>query len=150
MRIGTTQEGEIGTVVGANVRLVGTLKDTNDITVHGTVEGEVVSDKTVNITESAIIKGPITAQVVIIAGTVKGGIDGKSKIEILSSGRVSGSTSTTDLIIHGGAVFNGKSTMPESSEAKATSTKSSDGEEGKKETAKDIFDDKKNSDFELE
>ena len=34
-----------GTIVGANVKLVGTLADANEIVIHGRIEGEVVSDK---------------------------------------------------------------------------------------------------------
>ena len=47
-----------GTVVGVNVALSGTLKDKNDIAVYGMVDGEVVSEKTVTVGQSAQIKGP--------------------------------------------------------------------------------------------
>jgi len=46
-----------GTVVGANVKLTGTISDVNDITVHGTVEGEVVSDKNCYCCRNSLSKG---------------------------------------------------------------------------------------------
>lgn len=110
MRIGTSENGD-GTVVGANVRLQGTLKDTQDITVHGTVEGDVVSSKSVFISESATIKGPVIGETVTVGGTVKGSIEAKVKLEILPSGKVSGSIGATTLIINAGAQFNGKCAM---------------------------------------
>lgn len=101
------------TVVGANVKLVGTLYDANEITIHGKIEGEVKSDKTVIITETAYIKGPVTADTVQIAGSVNGSITATGKLEILPTGKVYGSTTTKDLSIRSGAIFIGKSTMPE-------------------------------------
>ena len=109
MRINSS-DSDAGTIVGVNVRLQGTLKDTNDIVVHGTVEGEVISNKSIMVSDSAIIKGPVVGEIITIGGTVKGSIEAKDKLEILSSGRVSGSISAATLIIQAGAQFNGKCT----------------------------------------
>jgi len=100
------------TIVGANVKLVGTLYDANEITIHGQIEGEVKSDKTVIVSETAYIKGPITAEIVQVAGQVYGSISASAKIEILPTGQVFGSTTTKDLNIRSGAIFIGKSNMP--------------------------------------
>lgn len=104
----TTVSGP-GTVIGANVKLTGVLKDSNDITVHGTVDGEVISDRDVNITETASIKGPITANVIVVSGKINGAITAHEKLEINPSGKVYGSITAKDLIIHSGATFVGKS-----------------------------------------
>lgn len=103
-----------GTVVGANVKLTGTLKDVNDITVHGQVDGEIISDRIVTIAETAKVKGPITATSVMIAGLVNGAVNASERCELLPSARVTGSITTTDLSIRSGALFNGKATMAES------------------------------------
>jgi len=100
-----------GTIVGGNVKLTGTLKDVNDITVHGQVEGEIISDRVVTIAETAKVKGPITATTITIAGLVNGAISASERCELLPSARVTGSIATADLSIRSGAVFNGKSTM---------------------------------------
>ena len=102
-----------GTIVGANVKLSGILKDINDITVHGEVEGEVTSEKTVIIEKTARVKGPINAKLVIVAGKINGEITASEKLEILETGEVKGSISTNDLIIKSGAIFIGKSKMKE-------------------------------------
>lgn len=107
-----------GTVVGTNVKLTGTLRDTQDITVHGQVDGEVISDKNVLISETAVVNGPIQAQAVTVAGKIKGSIQAREKLEILPSGKVQGSLETKELIIRSGASFNGKSTMVNEKEEK--------------------------------
>jgi len=109
----TTGPSGPGTVVGANVKLVGTLQDASDITIHGRIEGEVISSQGISITETAYIKGPVSGEVVTVAGKVRGALTATSKIEILPTGKVFGSITTKDLSIKSGAIFIGKCTMPE-------------------------------------
>lgn len=100
-----------GTVVGANVKLQGQLRDTQDIIVHGQVDGEVASEKNVTISDSATIKGPVAANIVTVGGTVRGSIEAREKLEILPTGKVIGSITTKELTIKPGAIFNGRSSM---------------------------------------
>src|SRR3990172_11523255 len=102
-----------GTVVGANVKLVGTLQDASDVIIHGRIEGEVISSQGVNVTETAYIKGPISGEIVTIAGKIRGSITATGKLEILPTGKVYGSITSKDLSIKSGAIFVGKCTMPE-------------------------------------
>lgn len=127
-----------GTVVGANVKLQGILKDTSDIIVYGQVEGEVISDESVTVEQDASIKGPVSANIVTLAGTIKGSVEAKEKLEILPSGKLNGSMTTKNLIIHSGAVFNGKSTMVEK-DAKQVSHKLEKLEEDAKKPADEMF-----------
>ncbi|MEK7171232.1 MAG: polymer-forming cytoskeletal protein [Patescibacteria group bacterium] len=101
-----------GTIVGVNVSLSGTLKDQNDISVFGMIEGEVISEKAVIIGQSAQVKGPVKGELVTIAGVVRGSITAHEKLELLETGKVFGSISTKNLVIHSGAVLIGKSEMP--------------------------------------
>ncbi|MFA6423419.1 MAG: polymer-forming cytoskeletal protein [Patescibacteria group bacterium] len=103
-----------GTVVGANVKLVGTIQDKNNISIHGSVEGEVNSEKAIDIAVGAKIKGPVTGQIVKVAGNIQGSVTAKERLEILPTGKIVGSVSTKDLIINSGAIFVGKSSMPSS------------------------------------
>lgn len=100
-----------GTIVGVNVRLTGVLKDANDVVIYGQIEGEVISDKNVMVEENASVKGPITAEIVTVSGSVNGSIVAKNRLEITPTGKVSGSITSKDLIIKSGAQFDGKSTM---------------------------------------
>jgi len=101
-----------GTTVGVNVALSGTLKDQNDISVFGMVEGEVISEKAITIGQSAQVKGPVKGEVVTIAGVVRGAISASEKLELLETGKVFGSISTKNLVVHSGAILVGKSDMP--------------------------------------
>lgn len=118
-----------GTVIGANVKLLGTLQDASDIIIHGRIEGEVISSQAISITETAYVKGPVSGELVTIAGKVRGSITATGKLEILPTGKVFGSVTSKDLSIKSGAIFVGKCTMPE-------------GEKEAKEEAVEIVDEK--------
>lgn len=120
-----------GTVVGANVKLVGTLQDASDIVIHGRIEGEVISSQSINIAETAYIKGPVSAEIISIAGKIRGSITATGRLEILPTGKVFGSITSKDLSIKSGAIFVGKCTMPET-EPEADEEKE-ETEEAKKE-----------------
>lgn len=100
-----------GTVVGVNVALSGTLKDQNDIAVYGMVDGEVVSENTVTVGQTAQIKGPVRGKVITVAGVVRGSIDASEKLELLETGKVFGSIAAKDLVVKSGAIIAGKVTM---------------------------------------
>lgn len=139
-----------GTTVGAAVKLSGTLKDAADITVYGTVEGEVVCEQNVVVGETAKIIGPLTAKIVTVAGQVRGSIVAFEKLEILPSGKISGSITTDNLIIQSGAIFNGKCTMPASKEKEKTESKVEKETEKPIEPEKDEASGKTQKEYELE
>ncbi len=124
-----------GTVVGANVKLVGTLQDASDIVIHGRIEGEVISSSTITVAETAYIKGPISAEVISVAGKIRGSITATGKLEILPTGKVFGSMTSKDLSIKSGAVFVGKCTMPETEKEEDLEAEKEETGEPKKETA---------------
>lgn len=100
-----------GTTVGVNVALTGSLKDSNDITIYGMIEGEVISDKAVVIGETAQVKGPIKGRIVSIAGVVRGEIEASEKLELLPTAKIYGGIATRDLVVQSGAVLVGKSSV---------------------------------------
>ena len=129
----TAKPEEAGTIVGASVHLTGSLKDNLDIVVYGSVEGEVESEQNITVGESAKIKGPVTAKVVIVSGTVRGQVTAHEKLEIMPGGKVSGNINTSDLVIHSGAIFNGKASMGKEKEEEAEEKVSKEEKETKEE-----------------
>lgn len=100
-----------GTVIGSNVKLVGALRDSQDILIHGSIEGEVASEKSVTVGETAKVKGPISGTVIMIAGEVTGSVDANERLEIKAGGRLFGDVTAADLIIDSGSTFVGKCEM---------------------------------------
>jgi cytoskeletal protein CcmA (bactofilin family) len=107
------KQQQVGTIVGSSVHLTGAIKDSSDITIFGSVEGEVHSEQKVIVEESAYVKGPINAQEVIVSGVIVGTVNAKDRFELNPSGSIKGNIDTKSLLIHAGATFIGKCNMPE-------------------------------------
>lgn len=105
--------GAAETVVGTSVKLKGTLKSDGDITVDGSVNGEIKTKGTVTIGPNANIIANVHAKNVNIAGTVQGNVVATDRLSLSESGRVYGDISANILSISAGALFSGKSTMAE-------------------------------------
>lgn len=110
----------VDTIIGANVKIKGSLKNPGSIQINGTVEGEIRSEQIVTIGETAVVAGPIQAKVVEISGTVKGVVNGIEKVDLNPKAQISGDIITKILIIKQGAIFNGKSQMTGEPGAAAT------------------------------
>lgn len=107
------QSGAAETVVGTSVKLKGNLKSDGDITVDGSVNGEIKTKGTVTIGPNANIIANVHAKNVNIAGTVQGNVLATDRLMISESGRVYGDISANILSISAGALFSGKSAMAE-------------------------------------
>jgi cytoskeletal protein CcmA (bactofilin family) len=71
------------------------------------VQGEIESKQRVIVEESAQVQARITAEHVTVLGDVNGAIECSGRLEIASSGRVSGEVSAGTLVIQEGAFFEG-------------------------------------------
>lgn len=148
------EQEQVSTVVGSSVKLTGSLKDTSDIVVHGEVEGEVASDQNVIIGETARVKGPVAAQTISVSGEINNGpVEAKEKLEIHPTGKIFGNISTKDLIIHSGAIFVGKCSMPggeQKGAEESTEEVKEEKKEKKEDKEKDEVKSEKDFDFEIE
>jgi cytoskeletal protein CcmA (bactofilin family) len=106
--------GVAETIVGTSVKLKGNLKSEGDITIDGSINGEVKTKGSVNIGPNAnIIATSIKAKNINVAGTVQGNIQATDRLNITETGRVYGDISANILSISSGAIFSGKSIMIE-------------------------------------
>jgi cytoskeletal protein CcmA (bactofilin family) len=102
---------QVDTIVGAHVELTGSLKNQGSIQIHGRINGDVTSDATVLVGETAVVTGPITAKHVEVAGQVYGSITAEVHIELHPKSLVKGDLTTKQLSIKPGAIFIGSSNM---------------------------------------
>jgi len=92
--------------VGLNVQFKGEMKVKGTLRVDGAIEGCVNADWVI-LSESALVKGNIAAQKIVIAGRVEGDLRAKELVEIQSRGKVRGEIFTDKLSVTEGAEING-------------------------------------------
>ena len=106
--IGTN--GKILTVVGAGSTLSGTLVAEGGARIDGSFEGSLTVKGPLVIGEGARIVADISAEVVSVAGSVKGNITAK-KVDILRTGRIYGDLITEGFTTEEGGFLRGQVRM---------------------------------------
>jgi len=76
-------------MIGDGVSITGSIKAKDEVTIQGTVEGDIEC-LTLNVSKNGNIKGKIKSNTLIVEGIVDGEINIKDLINIKSDGMVSG------------------------------------------------------------
>jgi cytoskeletal protein CcmA (bactofilin family) len=95
-------------VLSSDVEINGTLKFAGELTFEGKLEGEIVSDGTLQLGDSTVINGNINAASVVVRGKVTGNITAKDRIEIKAKAELFGDIKSSKLVIEEGVTFVGK------------------------------------------
>lgn len=103
--------GKIDTIIGEGTRLVGTLQCKTLLRIDGVIEGDVISESKVVISERGLIKGNVTAQNLTVGGELTGNAEVREKTEILATGKLYGDIITKTMIIDENGMLDGKCTM---------------------------------------
>lgn len=102
---------QIGTYVGADTKIEGTVITKSSLRVDGTIVGGVCADGSVVVSKSGHIKGNVIAQNIIVAGVVNGNMQIKDKTNIEPTGAVYGDISTNKILIDEQSKFQGNCNM---------------------------------------
>lgn len=104
-------EPHTNTVIAKDLTVSGTLQGEGVVQIEGVVEGEVSLKGYVIVTSTGVIKGPIEADVIRIAGNVVGNVVAHDHLRLEKTGAVEGDVSTVSFVIEDGGRLNGRTTM---------------------------------------
>jgi cytoskeletal protein CcmA (bactofilin family) len=93
--------------IPAETTLIGEIRSKGRIRIDGHVEGNGEIDGLLLLTQHCVWKGKLTADEVIIEGTVEGDIIARKKLAIYPNAKVSGSIICPNVEIMAGASFTG-------------------------------------------
>jgi cytoskeletal protein CcmA (bactofilin family) len=106
--------------IGPSVHIKGTLSGREDLTVDGKVEGKItLKEHVLTIGTNGQIEAALQAKAVIVHGKVVGDITADNRVEIASSGTVTGDVRAPRVAIADGAMFRGSVDMDTGSSAKS-------------------------------
>ena len=94
--------------LNSDVEIKGNIKFSGELAFDGKLDGEIHTDGTLTLGDSAIINGNIGAQSVVVRGKVNGNINAKDKVEIKSKAELFGDIRATKLVIEEGVTYVGK------------------------------------------
>ncbi len=132
-------ETQADTIIGTDVKIKGNLKNKGPVLVNGIVDGEISSEESVTIGETAKVKGPVRAKSILVSGSIAGTVDASEKLEVDPTGIITGDIKAKTLIVREGATFNGSSAMGEVKEVPKSKPTQEEVKEDKKEKVKSGF-----------
>ena len=96
--------------LGTSIVIKGDLSASEDLTLYGRMEGSVTlhGGHTLTIGRHADIRAALDAKAVVIKGAVTGNVTARERVEIQTTGSVSGDVSSPRLAIADGASIRGK------------------------------------------
>lgn len=97
--------------IGENTEFIGSFNGGENIVVRGRVRGDSKVKGAVFVTETGQWDGKLTADIVIIAGVMRGDIVANEKIEVLSGAKITGNMSGPVIAIETGAIHDGRMDM---------------------------------------
>lgn len=98
------------------VRLEGTLEISGMFRLDAEVKGNIISDQTLILGESAKVEGQIEGNHIVVSGRFDGVIFAKGRVEIQAKGVVTGEIHSPCLMIEPGGIFDGRCHMLAASE----------------------------------
>jgi cytoskeletal protein CcmA (bactofilin family) len=100
--------------LGPKDRLVGSLTFDGDLTVAGTVEGELTASGDVAIESGSTVKAQIAGNNVNVQGRVTGNVTARGRLSLSGSGTLHGDVRVSKLTVEDGATLNGNVAMGQS------------------------------------
>ena len=102
---------EINAFLGSETEFEGKLSFKGAVRLDGHFTGEIFTEGTLIIGESAVIKSDIHVSHIVVSGEVRGNIFADNRIEIHAPGKVFGNIQSPTVIIEEGVIFEGNCRM---------------------------------------
>jgi cytoskeletal protein CcmA (bactofilin family) len=106
-----TKRDEINAFLGKTTEFEGKLSFEGAVRIDGHFKGEITSDGTLIVGESAVVESEVKVSHIIISGEMRGNILASKKIEIHAPGKVFGNICSPAVVMDEGVVFEGSCTM---------------------------------------
>ncbi len=107
---------EINAFLGKNTEFEGKLTFSGSVRIDGKFNGEIFTEGTLIVGETAIIESNVHVSHVLISGEIRGNIIAEKRIEIHAPGKVFGNIQAPVVVIDEGVIFEGTCRMAKSGE----------------------------------
>lgn len=106
-----TPAGPVVTTIAHDTAWRGTLRSSGPIRIEGAFEGEIITEQELFIADDAKVEANVRAASIIVAGQLSGQINCQERLEVRSSGRVSGQIDAGRFVVQEGAFLGGQVRM---------------------------------------
>jgi cytoskeletal protein CcmA (bactofilin family) len=107
----STRPSGVPCVIGAKTQLKGEITGSEAVVVEGLVEGTIRITGHLRVGPGGKVKATVSAQSVVVAGELVGDCHATERVEIETTGRLTGNIRAPRVVIVEGATFRGNSDM---------------------------------------
>jgi cytoskeletal protein CcmA (bactofilin family) len=104
---------EINAFLGKDTEFEGKLSFSGTVRIDGHFKGEINSDSTLIVGETAVIEAEVRVSYVVISGEIRGNVLAGKRVEIHAPGKVFGNICAPTVVMDEGVVFEGSCSMQE-------------------------------------
>ena len=101
-----------GNVIGAGIRVEGSVSGTGELDIEGDVSGSVELLGDLSVHQGAEVHGTVSATSVAVAGTIRGPVTAASRVSIGTTGVIEGDISAPEITVDPKARVTGRFEMP--------------------------------------
>jgi len=98
-------------VIGPKIKIVGELSGDEDVLVEGQIGGEIRITRDLRVGAGGVVKAKVAAQSIIVSGEIVGDCEASGRVELQSTGKLTGNIRAPKIVIAEGAMFRGNSDM---------------------------------------
>jgi cytoskeletal protein CcmA (bactofilin family) len=98
-------------VIGPKIKIIGELSGDEDVLIEGQVEGEIRITRDLRVGAGGVVKAKVSAQSIIVSGEIIGDCEAVGRVELQSTGKLTGNIRAPKIVIAEGAMFRGNSDM---------------------------------------
>jgi len=98
-------------VIGPKTRIKGELTGEENVIVEGHVEGSIRISRDLTVGTGGVVKATVSAQSIVVAGELVGDCQATQRVQIETTGRLTGNIRAPRVVIVEGATFRGNSDM---------------------------------------
>ena len=113
---------DVSAFVGENVEFKGTINYKGTVRIDGRLTGEIHTEGTLIVGQSASVEAKVVAGIVVCQGKLVGDIVARENIQLMSPAVLDGSVKTPSLSMEEGVLFNGTCVMSSKSEEEASTS----------------------------
>ena len=95
-------------VLSSDVEIKGNVRFSGELTLEGKLEGEISSDGTLHLGDSAVVNGNVNVGSIVVRGKLTGNVVAKDKVDIKTKAELFGDVRASKLVIEEGVTFVGK------------------------------------------
>jgi cytoskeletal protein CcmA (bactofilin family) len=107
------EDEDFDTILSSDIDFTGTLYFEKPFLIRGKVFGEISATSLLVVGEAAVVEANINASAVVIKGSVTGNVTVSDRVEISTTGKLTGNVAAPEICMESGCIFNGLCAMTE-------------------------------------